>query len=546
MLCAAMSKGYSVNRKLGGIKMKHQITRRAFLSDSAIFVGSAFLPFSLKKNTRNGIQDQSMRPDDMAFASTVEASTAIRRGQISSVELTKHILKRIEKYNPSLNAIVTLIEDEALARARQADEAAAREEWWGAFHGVPITVKDTFEMAGVRTTAGASFLSEYIPKEDAATVARLKAAGAVILGHSNVPLLAGDWQSYNEIFGATNNPWDLKRTPGGSTGGGAAALAAGLSYFSIGSDIGGSIRIPAHFCGVYGHKPTLNLVPSRGHIPPPPGGPPSPPMDLAVSGPLARSAIDLKMAIKILGGPDRDEEIAYSWSLPPARQARLSEYRIGYVTDDPLCPLSSDVKEVIGAAIEAIGKVNPRMEEGWPSNIKPADQYDTYRYLLAATFAFQLQDSMVKVMQDQAAKKDNSFDTISAKAFTQPHKHFQAASSGRMAARAAWQEYFKTHDAFLIPTAFVPAFPHDHSPMQNIRKLQTPEGQRDYYDMMFWISFATLAGLPATTAPVGLTKEGLPVGLQIVGPYLEDATPIDIAEKLADVIGGFQPPKGFS
>jgi amidase len=526
--------------------MKHHISRRTFLSNSAIFIGSAFLPFSLKKNTDLAFQDPGVKPDSLTFASAVEAAAAIRRGETSSVELTKHILRRIEKHNPVLNAVVTLIEDEALARARQADDAASRGKWWGAFHGVPITVKDTFELAGVRTTAGAPFLSEYIPKEDAATVARLKAAGAVILGHSNVPLMAGDWQSYNEIFGATNNPWDLKRTPGGSTGGGAAALAAGLSYFSIGSDIGGSIRIPAHFCGVYGHKPTLNLVPSRGHIPPPPGGPPSPPMDLAVAGPLARSAPDLKMAIKVLGGPDREEAIAYNWSLPPARQARLSEYRLGCVIDDPLCPLSSDVKEVIVNAIKALSSVNPRIEEGWPSNIKPAEQYDTYRYLLAATFAFELQDNMVKSMRNQAAKTDNSFETISARALIQPHKHFQAASSGRMAARAAWQEYFKTHDAFLIPTAFVPAFPHDRSPVQNLRKLQTPEGKRDYYDLMFWISFATLAGLPATTAPLGFTKEGLPVGLQIVGPYLEDATPIDIAEKLADVIGGFQAPREFS
>jgi len=541
-------KQYNVDRERQTEKSglnDHQITRRTFLSSSAILVGSSFLPFSLDKNTQKATQGTSIKPDDLEFASAVEASKAIRRGEISSVELTEHILKRIDKYNPSLNAIVTLLEDEALARARKADEAAAKGEWWGAFHGVPVTVKDTFEMAGVRTTAGAPFLSKYIPKEDAAAVARLRAAGAVILGHTNVPLLAGDWQSYNEIFGTTNNPWDLRRTPGGSTGGGAASLAAGLSYFSIGSDIGGSIRVPAHFCGVYGHKPTLNLVPNRGHIPPPPGGSPSPPMDLAVAGPLARSASDLKMAMGILGGPDKEEVIAYSWSMPPARRASLSEYRIGYVIDDPLCPLSSDVKEVIAKAIEALAKVNPRMEEGWPSNIKPADQYDTYRYLLAATFAFQLQDNMVKSVHNQAAKQDNSFDTIAARAWTEPHKHFQAASSGRMAARAAWQEYFRTHDAFLIPTAFVPAFPHDHSQMQNLRRLQTPEGQRNYYDLMFWISFATLAGLPATTAPVGLTKEGLPVGLQIVGPYLEDGTPIDIAEKMADVIGGFQSPQGF-
>src|SRR5439155_625971 len=240
----------------------------------------------------------------------------------------------------------------------------------------------------------------------------------------------------NAAFGPANNPWDLSRTPGGSSGGEAAALAAGLSYLSEGSDIGGSIRVPAHFCGVYGHKPTLGVVPLRGHIPPPPGGPPGPPSSLAVAGPLARSAAELALALQVLGGPDGDEARAYRWSLPPARR--------------------------------------------------------------------------------------------------------------RMAARATWQTYFRTHDAFLLPTEFVPAFPHDHSQPQQARRLATPAGPREYYDLLFWIAFATLTGLPATAAPIGLTSGGLPVGLQIIGPYLEDLTPIDIAGKLADVAGGFRPPGGYA
>src|SRR5262245_12744535 len=198
------------------------------------------------------------------------------------------MLERIKQFNPALNAIVTLTADAALARAKAADEARARGEWWGPFHGVPCTIKDTFETAGVRTTAGAPTLANHVPKTDAAVVSRLRAAGVVILGKTNVPFMARDVQSYNEIFGTTNNPWDPSRTPGGSSGGEAAALAAGLTYVGVGSDIGGSIRTPAHFCGVYGHKPTLNVVPLRGHVPPPPGIPPQPPADLAVAGPMAR------------------------------------------------------------------------------------------------------------------------------------------------------------------------------------------------------------------------------------------------------------------
>jgi len=482
---------------------------------------------------------------DLAFLSTIDAARALQQRKISSVELTEHMLKRIDLYNPLLNAIVTICKDEALAQARQADEAQAKGETWGPLHGVPVTVKDTFEIAGVRTTSGAPSLSEYVPGEDAASVSRLRAAGAVILGHTNVPLFAGDWQSYNKVFGTTNNPWNLERTPGGSTGGGAAALAAGLSYLSIGSDLGGSIRMPAHFCGVYGHRPTLNLVPIRGHIPPPPGTPPSPPTDLAVAGPLARSAADLKMALEVLGGPDMDEAIAYKWSLPPARKDRLSDYRIGYMGDDPLCPLSSDVKEVIVQTIESVRNANTHMEEGWPQGVNPDSQYDAFRYLLAAAFAQLLQDDKVENIRILAARPDNSFDTVQARAWTDPHKHFQTASYARMAARVAWRDYFRIHDVFLMPTLFLPAFPHDHSHPIYGRKLQTPEGPRNYEELMFWVSFAALAGLPATTAPVGLTREGLPVGLQIVGPYLEDATPIDVAEKLADVVGGFQPPGDF-
>ena len=483
-------------------------------------------------------------PSDFVFKSALEAARAIRRGEVSSLELTKQILERIEKYNPTLNAVVTILRDDALNRARAADEALSEKIIWGPLHGVPCSVKDTLEIANVLTTAGSPELATHVPKRDADVVERLRGAGAVIIGHTNVPLLAADWQSYNEIFGTTNNPWDHKRTPGGSTGGGAAALAAGLSYLSLGSDIGGSIRIPAHFCGVYGHKPSLNIVSHRGHIPPPPGIL-IPPADLAVIGPLTRSAVDLKLALKIIGGPDPDDAIAYSWTLPPARGTRLSDYRIGYILDDPLCPVTSDVKEVLFQAIKALRKTGADLEEGWPPGVNPSDQYDTYRFLLSSTYANELPNDQLEEFREQAAKQDQSNETRLAWAWTAPHKYFQAISSARMAARAIWQDYFSTHDAFLLPTAFISAFPHDHSEPAEKRHLATLGGSRPYYDLLFWISFATLTGLPATTAPIGLTNDGLPVGIQIMGPYLEDATPIDFAGKLADIIGEFQPPKGY-
>jgi len=485
-----------------------------------------------------------MEPSDFVFNSALEVARAIQRGEISSLELTTHILERIERYNPVLNAVIKLLRNDSLNQARAADEALAKGEIWGALHGVPCTIKDTIEIANVITTAGSPDLAKHVPKKDAEVVERLRGAGPVFLGHTNVPLFAGDWQSYNVIYGTTNNPWDHDRTPGGSTGGGAAALAAGLSYLSIGSDIGGSIRIPAHFCGVYGHKPSINVVPMHGHIPPPPTVK-LPPYDLPVVGPLARSAADLKLALNIIGGPDSSDAIAYSWNLPPARGTRLKDYRIGYVLDDPLCPVTSDVKEVLSQAIDAFRKAGVVLEEGWPRGVKPLVQFDTYLFLLYSTYAHDLQDNRIDDVRKQAAKKDEFYKSRLAQAWIAPHKHFQYANMARIRERTIWQNYFRTHDAFLLPTAFTSAFPHDHSEPFQDRILITGEGPRPYNDLLFWISFATMTGLPATTAPIGLTNDGLPVGIQIIGPYLEDATPIDIAGKLTDIIGGFQPPEGY-
>jgi len=512
-----------------------RLGRRAFLAGGAALAGASLLR----------ARPAAAAVADLDFASAVAAAGAIRRGEVSSVELTTRVLDRIARYNSKLNAIVTLTADAALARARAADGARARGEWWGPFHGVPCTVKDTLEVAGVRTTAGSPAYSNHHPARDAVIVARLRAAGAVLLGKTNVPPLAADWQSTNPIFGTTNNPWDVTRTPGGSTGGGAAALAAGLSFLEPGSDIGGSIRIPAHFCGVYGHKPTIGVIPQRGHVPPPPGIPTPPPV-LPVVGPLGRSAADLLTAMEVMGGPDEDEARAYRWTMPPARRTRLTDYRIGFVLDDPTCPVASDVRVVLAGAIDGLRKAGVALEEGWPADVKPAEQYEIYLALLYSVFAIDARPEQLEALRQRAANQDGSHLARLALAFTAPHRHYAIANARRMRARAIWQSYFQTHDAFLLPTTFVAAFPHDTTPDSMTRRLATPEGERNYMDLSFWISFATLTGLPATTAPVGLTRGNLPVGIQIVGPYLEDATPIDVAGRLADVLGGFQPPPGFA
>jgi amidase len=520
--------------------MNYLSRREFFIKAAALSAALPFMEFGMQSDKA---AKRGSRVGDFVFSSGVDVAKAIRRRDISSLELTELMFKRIDSINPRINAVVTLMQEEALARAKEADAARSKGTFFGPLHGVPITIKDAFDVKGVRTTFGNPAFKDHIPTRDSAVVERLRRAGAILLGMTNVPSMLADYQSYNDIFGQTNNPWDLTRTPGGSTGGGAAALAAGIGYLTPGSDIGGSIRGPAHFCGVCGHKPTLNVVSLRGHMQ-------LSPDDfgelnyLAVAGPLARYAKDLKLMLEILGGPDIEDAVAYSWRLPTPRRERLKDYRIGYVLDDKLCPLSSDVRTVLTDAVAALRRAGANLTEGWPPGVNPEQENRNYEFLLSSFFADEMPDEKLAEVRARADKQDGSWEALTALAQAGPHKNFIAARSKQMRARATWQEFFHTHDAFLLPTAFVPAFKHDHRPWK-YRVLETPEGPRPYEDLWFWISFATHTGLPATVVPVGLTNEGLPVGMQIIGPYLEDATPIDLATKMEDLLGGFRPPKGF-
>lgn len=518
--------------------------RRSFLSGSFSLLAANLLSPSLRELSDGAISQLISLAPRLEYLSAVEAARAIRARKISSLELTQKILDRIRRLDVKLNSVVTVGDEAALTHARNADKALARGEWWGPLHGVPCTIKDLYNTAGMRSTAGSKAFAEYVPSYDALQVARFRKSGAVLIGKTNVPLFARDWQTYNDVFGTTNNPWDTTRTPGGSTGGGAAAVAAGFSYLEVGGDIGGSIRVPAHFCGVYGHKTSLGVIPSRGSVSSQPNQVVAPP-DLAVVGPIARSAGDLKVALELMGGPDTDEATAYRWSLPRARATRLSDYRIGYVLDDPHCPVSSEMRGPLSDMVQALRKTGAKVSEGWPANISAADQFETYRFIVYSGFAALTPEDQFDDMRKLAAKKDGSFESIWAWSFTAPHKYFMEANNKRFAARAAWQEYFRTHDAFLMPAAFVPAFPHDHKPNSQNRVIVTPEGRRPYLDLLYWISFASLTGLPATVAPIGLTSNNLPVGIQVMGPYLEDATPIDVAGKIGDLMGGFKAPPGY-
>jgi amidase len=479
---------------------------------------------------------------DPNFGSAVDAAAAIGAGKISSVELTQHVFRRIDKFQPRLNAFVYQMREEALARARRADEAVARKEKRGPLAGVPVVVKESFGIAGRPCTWGIPALKDSRAPANSTVVERLLDAGAVIVGATNVPLNLMDGQSYNSIYGTTNNPWDLTRTPGGSSGGTAAALAAGLGFLGIGSDIGGSIRAPAHCCGIFGHKPTLDLVGFRGHAPG--GGLVDPGFTtlLAVAGPMGRTAEDLEAALRVIGGPEAPDSLGYSWRLPAPRQERLREFRIGYVLDDPMVPVSSEVKPALESAVRALEKGGAKMQPGWPAGFSFSEFFSTYVFLLSAfTYSTAPPEEQERQRAEFAAVKDHPFAAGSLADFAS----WQRRNFRRLAYRAFWQKYFRNVDAFLLPALPVPAFPHDHSE-QSRRTLATPEGQLPYLPaLLSYMSLAVLTGCSATVAPAGKTAKGLPVGIQILGPYLEDATPIKLAGLLAKENGGFTPPPGY-
>jgi amidase len=366
-------------------------------------------------------------------------------------------------------------------------------------------------------------------------------SGAVLLGATNVPVALSDWQSYNPIYGQTNNPWDVKRTPGGSSGGSAAALAAGLGYLSVGSDIGGSIRVPSHFCGLFGHKPTLDLVSTQGQLPGGQRGAPGYSTLLAVGGPMARSAGDLLAALKVLGGPVDYDIKAWKWQMPEPRARSLKDFRVGYVIDDPIAPPTPEVKALLQSTIDRLGRAGAKMKQGWPAGMKIQDLLANYMFMLQA-FLFSVaspeeQERQRKTFADTMQQRNGALGSFA---------DWQQQNFRRLGFRAQWQAYFEQVDVFLSPVAFAPAFLHDHSEPQDRRTIATSTGPRPYREMINWIAPATLTGCPATAAPIGKTPEGLPVGIQIMGPYWEDATPISFADLLSREMGGFTPPPGFT
>ena len=479
---------------------------------------------------------------ELALHSARDLSAAIRRRDVSSRELLDLYLSRIERLNPSLNAVVTLDVERARHAAAAADASLARGEVPGPLHGVPMTIKDTYETAGMRTTCGFSAWSDYHPDDDAAAVRRLREAGAVIFGKTNTPTLAGDWQTHNPIFGTTNNPWDPTRTTGGSSGGAAAAVATAMTALELGSDIGGSIRVPSNWCGVCGHKPTWGIVPQRGHMPPAPGTLAD--TDLNVVGPIARSVDDLELALDVLAGAHGHQAAGWRLELPDARGTTLRGLRLAAWLDDPAYPLESETRRVLAGAIAGLRAAGATIADAHPTVDLP-DVVRTYQQLLypilLGTMAQESFDGFVELAAQLPGEDDGDL-ARSVRFATLRHRDWLIAHERREQIRATVGDFFRDVDALLMPVTVVPAIPHDHSEPFTDRVIRADGGERPYTDLFGWIALTTLAYLPATVVPVGRTRDGLPVGVQIVGPYLEDRTTLAVGRCVSEVLGGFTPP----
>ncbi len=459
-------------------------------------------------------------------------ANAIKGRQVSAREALEHFVSRVEALDGPINAVVRWDLDRARADAAAADEAIARGEELGPLHGVPITIKDSFQTEGCITTSGSPDLASFSPTEDAWPVARVREAGAIVYGKTNLPIFASDIQSYNEVYGTTSNPHDVSRTCGGSSGGSAAALAMGFTPLEVGSDIAGSIRVPAHYCGVQGHKPSYGIVPAHGQIPGMPGTLTM--ADLAVAGPMARSARDLEMALQIMAGPNRWDTPAWRLELPEREVNEFADLRIAAWLDDEYCPVDASTRRVLGDLVEAIeaagGRVDTEARPGF--TLEKVDR--VFKSLLFAALSGEYSHAQIEELAELAG--DSPIDVVRRSA-AQRHREWLANNERRMQIRERWRAFFQGYDVILMPVQPRGAIPHDQSQPQWGRTVEIDGVERSYLDLFGWTGPAGAGSLPATVVPAGTGDDGLPIGVQVVGPYLHDVTAIRAAGLIAELCG---------
>jgi amidase len=481
--------------------------------------------------------------------SASELTKALAEGRIGSRELLEHYLARIAQRNEPVNAVIALNAEQARRRADEADAAMRRGERWGPLHGLPMTIKDTWEVPGMPCTAGAPQYRDHRPQQPAAVVQRLQQAGAIIFGKTNVPYKAVDIQTDNPVHGLSRNPWAPELTTGGSSGGAAAALACGFTPLEVGSDIGGSIRIPAHFCGVYGHKSTHGIVSMRGHVPVDPGHIGEP--ELAVAGPMARSADDLALVLDLIAAPPATMQPGWRLDLPAPKRERLADFRVLMWTDDPDCPIDSRLASAYRDLAAQLTRAGVLVSHGAPVGLGLKDLYPNYTLQMGAvmkawlTRAERMDRGMVLPLAGwtpalmrglgKVVSLPHSIDKF-VEGMAMSHGQWLALIEDSLVLRERFITAFAQYDVILAPPTMTTAFPHDAS-MFATRRLMIDGRKRHYSDLFMWIAPATLLGLPATSAPVARTVEGLPVNVQIIGAPYEDRTTIRFAQLLAQMQG---------
>ena len=448
---------------------------------------------------------------DVALLSTVEQAGLIRRGEISSRELTEHFIERIERLDGEINSVITRDFETATAESDAADAAQQKGEPMGLLHGVPITVKDALQTKNLKSTGGATELQNNVPPNDAAVVASVRREGGIVMGKTNLPRWSGDIQAYNDIFGTTNNPWDISRGPGGSSGGAAAAVAMGFTSFEIGTDIGGSIRFPAAFNGVWGHKPSFGVIPTTGYLDHVNGGVNE--ADINVFGPITRSAQDLELLLEIMKR-DSPPWVAELGSVPQ----NLNDLKVGAWLDDDFCPVDNEVREHLDKVVNELEKDGLSVDRAARPDLDPDEGAMLGLWLVQRATA-------------QSTDSDGP-----------GHRIWLDQHARREELRLKWAQFFSNYDAVIMPVCFVPPFEHQQEGDFRSRTLICNGEERGYIDVVKWTTMVGMAYLPSTVPPTGLGPSGLPIGCQVVGPYGGDKLTIALAGRIGDLMGGYQPP----
>jgi amidase len=477
------------------------------------------------------------------FSSAIEIARLVRERRVSAIDVLEHFLARVAKYDPRLNAIIWLDAERARERAKEADAALAKGQVWGPLHGVPMTIKESYNVAGSPTTWGDPKLRDNVTETSALAVERLKKAGVVLFGKTNVPLMLADHQSYNDIYGTTNNPWDGSRTPGGSSGGSAAALAAGLTGIDAGSDIGGSIRNPAHYCGVFGLKPTWGVIAPKGQALP--GAHAY--ADISVIGPLTRGAADLDLALDAMAGPDEIDGAAWKLDLPACSAKSLRDLRVAVKLTDPNSDVDAEYSDKLQALVDELSKRGARVKEIEPE-LDTGRLHEVYVLLLRAATSARTPEADVERWRQAAieigAAKEPYLDRV-VRGNTLSHRDWLKLNNERHGLRRAFAAFFADWDVLLCPAAASAAWPHDQKGERWTRRIMVNGTQVPSTDQLFWAGYSSLVYLPSTVGPAGLTKSGLPVGYQAIAASGRDKTATAFSRLVEKEIASFVPPPGF-